>query len=122
MGIISATVHRWLDFAVVALFAIAPTAFHLTGNTRLLAFGLAAVHLGLTLLTHFPGQARGVVPFRVHGMIELAVGVVLVALPLLRHWTFGAHTFYIGIGVAILVVWALTRYGNDAPLPARGVA
>lgn len=119
MGIIPAGVHRVLDFVTVVLFAIAPTAFHLTGNTRLLAYGLAAVHLALTLLTHFPGRARGPVPFRVHGIVELVVGLALVALPLLRHWTFGARTFYLAVGVTILVVWALTRYGADEPVASR---
>ncbi len=114
MGIISPSIHRVLDFVVVVLFAAAPTLFHLTGNTMYLAYALAVIHLALTLVTHFPGRAGGAVPFNVHGMIELVVGVVLVAAPLVRHWTYGARTFYLSVGVLILIVWALTRYRDDA--------
>ena len=110
MGIISPSLHRILDFVVVLLFAAAPTVFHLHGNTMYAAYALAVIHLVLTLMTHFPGRTGGSVPFNVHGMVELVVGVVLVAAPLVRHWTYGARTFYLSIGVLILVVWALTRY------------
>lgn len=114
MGIIAPSVHRVLDFVVVLLFALAPTLFHLHGNTMYAAYALAAIHLVLTLMTHFPGRAGGSVPFNVHGIVELVVGIVLVAAPLVRHWTFGARTFYLGIGVLILVVWTLTRYRDVA--------
>jgi hypothetical protein len=110
VGVISPSVHRILDFVVVLLFAAAPTVFHLRGNTMYAAYALAAIHLVLTLLTHFPGRTGGSVPFNVHGIVEAVVGVVLLCAPLVRHWTFGARTFYIGIGVLILVVWALTSY------------
>jgi hypothetical protein len=114
VGIISPSVHRILDFVVVLLFAVAPTVFHMTGNTMYLAYGLAAIHLVLTLLTHFPGRAGGSVPFHLHGIVELVVGVVLLAVPFVRHWTYGARTFYPSIGALIIVVWALTRYRDAA--------
>ena len=114
MGIISPSIHRVLDFIVVVLFAAAPTLFHLKGNTMYLAYGLALIHLVLTLATHFPGRAGGAVPFRTHGIVELVVGIVLVCVPFLRHWTFGARKFYPMIGLLVLVVWALTRYRDDA--------
>lgn len=114
MGILSATVHRIMDFVLVAAFAAAPWVFHLNGRTRMLAFGLAAVHLALTLVTHFPGRAKGLVPFRTHGIIEVVVGVVLLVLPFVRNWTYGARTFFPAIGAVILVVWALSRFRHDA--------
>jgi hypothetical protein len=114
VGIISPSVHRILDFVVVLLFAAAPTVFQLHGNTMYAAYALAAIHLVLTLLTHFPGRTGGSVPFHVHGIVELVVGIVLIAAPLVRHWTYGARTFYLAIGVLILVVWALTRYRDTA--------
>jgi hypothetical protein len=114
VGIISPSIHRVLDFVVVLLFAAAPTLFQLHGNTMYLAYALAVIHLVMTLLTHFPGRTGGSVPFHVHGIVELVVGVALVALPLVRHWTYGARTFYLCVGALILVVWALTRYRDVA--------
>jgi hypothetical protein len=117
MGIIPASVHRILDYLSVALFALAPTLFRLEGNTRLLAYGLAVVHLVMTLLTRFPDRRpmRGVIPFPVHGLADLGVGLLLIALPLLRHWTHGARTFYLGFGIFSVIVWLLTRYRDAAP-------
>lgn len=109
MGIIPASVHRLIDFAIVLAFALAPTLFGLAGNTRLLAYALAAIHLALTLVTHFPGRPRGLVQYHLHGIIEGVVGLALIALPLLRNWTHGARTFYLAIGVVLLIVAAISR-------------
>jgi hypothetical protein len=119
MGLISPAVHRVLDFVLVIAFALAPTLFHLTGRTAALAYVIAAIHLLDTLATEFPGRARRPIPFRSHGIVELVVGIALVAVPLVRHWTHGARIFYPAIGVAILVVWALTRYAETRPVSAR---
>ena len=113
MGIISPSLHRVLDFVVVLLFAAAPTVFNLHGNTMYAAYALAVIHLGMTLLTHFPGTTKGSIPFNVHGIVEAIVGVALVGAPLVRHWTFGARKFYLGMGILILLVWALTRYRDE---------
>lgn len=117
MGIIPAGVHRAIDFAAVLVFALAPTLFGLTGNTRLLAYALAAIHLALTLATLFPGRPRGLVPFNLHGITEGVVGLALVALPLVRNWTHGARTFYLAMGVVLLILAAATRYRAE-PSPA----
>jgi hypothetical protein len=118
MGIIPPGVHRIIDYLAVLAFIAAPFLFHFSPHTRALAFALAAVHLVVTLLTHFPGAARRPIAFHVHGVIELVVGICLVAIPILRHWTFDARKFCMGMGIAILIVWALTRYRwDDRPAP-----
>ena len=116
MGIIPPNVHRLLDFVAVVGFALAPTLFHLHGNTVILAYALAAIHLAMTLATHFPGSAPRPIPYHVHGLVELVVGLVLIAIPFVRHWTFGARQFYPAIGIVIVVIWALTRY-RDVAVP-----
>lgn len=110
MGIIPPGVHRILDYLAVVAFAAAPTVFGLHGNTMYLAYALAVVHLVVTLLTQFPAGPRRPLAFHLHGAIELLVGIVFVGVPLIRHWTFGARRFYLGMGIALLIVWALTRY------------
>jgi len=114
MGLIPPNVHRILDYLAVIVFALAPTLFHLTGNTRLLAYGLAIIHLVVTLATHFPGSAMRPLPYHVHGIIELIIGIVLVCVPFIRHWTAGARQFYPAIGAVIVVIWLLTRYRDAA--------
>jgi hypothetical protein len=116
MGILPPNVHRILDYLAVIIFALAPTLFHLNGNTKMLAYALAVIHLVVTLATQFPGSVRRPLPYSVHGIIELLVGLALVCVPFIRHWTFGARQFYPAMGVVLLVIWAITRY-RDTTVP-----
>jgi hypothetical protein len=110
MRLITARLHRVLDFVTVGGFALAPSLLGLVGFAATLAYLLAAVHFTLTLLTHFPGSSTRPVPFALHGVIEGVVGVALLLLPWLAGWTGTARTFYLVAGLVILVVWAASAY------------
>lgn len=110
MRVIPASLHRILDFVTVVGFALAPTLLGLTGPAAMLAYTLAVVHLVLTLMTQFGDAGSRPVPLRIHGMIELVVGLALVAAPFVLGWTGAARTFYLVAGVVILAVWALSDY------------
>jgi hypothetical protein len=114
MKIINAKVHGYLDYLVVLVFLAAPSLFHFSGIPAIISYTLAGVHLALTLLTDFPLGALKKVPLKWHGIIELIVGPVLVALPFILG--FGsepaAQYFYLVNGIVILTVWFLTDYGN----------
>ncbi len=112
MRFIDARIHGVLDIVTVVVFLVAPTVFGLGGSPAAIAYALAAVHLVMTLLTEFPMGIRKVIPFFIHGIVELVVGVVLVVLPTIEGYAPGspARRFYTMIGAAILVVWALTAY------------
>jgi hypothetical protein len=114
MGILPPNVHRILDYLAVIIFALAPSIFHLTGNTKMLAYALAVIHLVVTLATQFPGSARRPLPYSAHGIIELVIGLALVVIPLIRHWSYDAGKFYPAMGVVILIIWAITRYRDTA--------
>lgn len=123
MGILPPNVHRILDYLTVIIFALAPSIFHLTGNTKMLAYALAVIHLVVILATQFPGSARRPLPYSAHGIIELVVGLALVVVPLVRHWTYDAGKFYPAMGVVILIIWAITRYRDTVvPVAAPPVA
>lgn len=115
MRILSPEQHRVLDFVTVVIFAVAPFALGLAGLAAIVAYVLAVVHLALTLLTHFPAGAPRPVPLDAHGMIEGVVGVALIVLPFVVGWVGAARIFYLVMGVVILAVWALSRYGSPAP-------
>lgn len=108
---ISSRAHGILDYLTVALFALAPTLFGFTGTAATLAYAVAAVHLVMTLLTAFPMGVVGVVPFPVHGIIELLVAISLMGIGM---FNFGleqtAGLFYLLVGLVILVVWLLSAY------------
>lgn len=102
--------HMYLDYLVVATFALVPTILGLGELATGISFALALVHLSVTLLTFIPGVS--VVSSKLHGTIELLVAPLLMSLP----WAFGfaSHTpslaYFSVMGLATLAVWGLTDY------------
>jgi hypothetical protein len=121
LKVLSPQLHGVLDYAVVAGFAGAPLVLGFTRTPATLAWVLASVHLAKSLVTAYPLGAVKLIPFPVHGVLETAVALGLLAMP----WIAGfaaepaARNFYIGAGVVVLVVVALTNYRTE---PARAAA
>jgi hypothetical protein len=115
MRILDARVHGVLDLITVVAFLLGPLLFGLGGSPAAIAYTLAIVHLVMTLLTRYPMGRWRVIPFPVYGIVELIVGVALLILPSYAGYAPGspARKFYLGMGAAILVVWALTAYGAE---------
>src|SRR5216684_1213313 len=93
MKIISDTAHGILDYLTVAIFALAPGVLGLTGFAALVSYALAAIHLIMTLLTNMPLGVVKIIPMRLHALVEMLVGPVLVvaALVLPTH-CYGARS------------------------------
>jgi hypothetical protein len=112
MSFLPARTHGYLDYGTVVGFALAPALLGLEGLPKMICYGLAGVHLLLTLVTDFPLGSATLIPFKIHGLIELIVSIVLVVLP----WVLGfaatpaARNFFIAAGVIIFLVWRLTNY------------
>lgn len=115
MRILDARIHGVLDLLVVGFFVVGPLLFGLGGAPASIAYGLAVIHLLMTLMTRFPMGIWKMIPFVVHGIVELVVGIFLLILPTIAGYAPGspARRFYMITGAVILVVWALTRYGAD---------
>ncbi|NGP75449.1 hypothetical protein G3570_02310 [Balneolaceae bacterium YR4-1] len=110
--------HGLFDYLTVIYFFVAPSLFTLTPTVATISYLLGAVHLMLTLFTNFPLGVKKIIPFRVHGFIELIVSVLLMIMPLLmgESVTFYDSLFFILTGVAILLIWILSRY-KQKPKP-----
>jgi len=111
MKIISTKVHAVIDYVLIVFLLLAPTLFDMSGLLAGFTYGLGIVHLGLTLCTAFSGGIFMFVPFSVHGLIEIIVGIALIicAYTIFRSSDFG-KLFYTSLGTAILLVWLLTDY------------
>lgn len=112
MRILSARVHGVIDLVTVLVLVLGPLVVGLGGAPAAIAYSLAAIHLLMTLLTRFPMGVWKRIPFYVHGIVELVVGIALLLLPTFAGYGPGspAKRFYIAMGAVILVVWALTAY------------
>jgi hypothetical protein len=112
MKILRAKLHGIIDYIVVIFLWLSPTLFGLSEFVSTLTYGLGAIHLGLTIFTDFQYGLVKVIPFRLHGWIELIVSLALIGSP----WIFGFDEnvtdkfFYIIFGVTVFVTWLITDY------------
>jgi hypothetical protein len=108
--------HGILDYATVIFLLASPTIFKMDGNLATITYALGVVHLSLTLLTAFEVGVIKVIQFRIHGLIEFAVSIVLIAL---AFW-FNSNNnvegfyFYTALAIIILLVFLLTDF-KSAP-------
>ncbi len=116
---INARVHGVLDYAAVAAFLNAPMVFGFHGTPAAIVYWLAGLHLLMTGFTDFPYGLFKMIPFRVHGVIDLLAGIFLLVSP----WLFGfpsdnaARNFFIAIAIIILFVAALTDFSQREEIP-----
>jgi hypothetical protein len=111
--VISPRSHAPIDYLTVVLVALAPTIFNLDGTPETLSYVLAMAYLGVSLLTRYPGGVMPMIPFPVHGMIELVTGIALIILPFVAGWQGNARIFFVALGLFSTVVWALTDWRAD---------
>ncbi len=114
MKLLSPRIHGIFDYATAATFAVAPMLFML-GHSRVPIVAchvMAGTLLVVSLLTRYPLGALRIIPFPVHGMIEVVSSVGLVALP----WLGGfadqpvARTFFVAAGLSVFTLWLVTDY------------
>jgi hypothetical protein len=113
MKIISSEAHAALDYLTVVIFALAPTAIGLSGVAAIISYVLAIVHLSMTVVTDMPFSLVKIVPIKLHALVELVVGPVLVIGGLLLELATPARTFFVAMGVIIFAVWLLSSYARS---------
>jgi len=111
MKIISDKIHGIIDYATVFLFALAPSVLGITGTAALISYALAVIHLSMTVLTDMPLGIVKFIPIKLHALVEMAVGPILVvgALALPKIFASG-QGFFVAAGVVIFAVWLLSKY------------
>ena len=112
MKIISSKAHGLLDYATVVFLLAAPTIFGMEGTLCTFTYVLAGVHFALTALTAFEVGLVKVIPFRIHGLLEVVVAVALagVALWFRSNENDLGFYFYLGLAIVIMIVFLLTDF------------
>jgi len=118
---ISPRAHGILDYAIVAVFLNAPMVLGFSGTPASTLYWLAGIHVLVTGMTAFPYGAFHVIPFRVHGVIDVALGLFLIAAPWLLGFAAdaGARNFFLVVGILIFAIIALTDYTPRPEVPPR---
>ena len=120
MHILKPRPHGFMDYAAILLIAAGPSLFDFGGTPATLCYALAAIYLGLVLFTAYPLGLVKVVPFTIHGTVELVLAPVLAAMP----WIAGfsdvpaARNFFLVLAAALAVVWVLSDYKAAEQDPA----
>jgi hypothetical protein len=104
--------HGYLDYAIVVLFAIAPTVFGWNAGVRNACYAMAGVQLILSLLTAYPLGLVRMIPFTVHATIEFITALALMALPWMARFADvdAARNFFVLAGLGLLALWTVTDY------------
>ena len=112
---ISPRTHGILDYATCGFFATAPAIFDLHGAYAIMCYVLDAGYFVVSLLTDMQLSAVRVIPFPVHGKLDLISGLILLASP----WIFGfaaasetARNVFAGSGAVFLLVYLLTDWAG----------
>jgi hypothetical protein len=109
---INSRIHGLIDYLVVLFLWASPSLFGLADATSTFTYALGAIHLVLTLLTDFEVGAMKIIPFPIHGWIELAVVVVLVGVAFYLGSIEGmiARNYFLAFASAVFLIWLITDY------------
>lgn len=110
MRIVSLKVHGILDYITVVVFVISPAVLGFGGLPSYVSYTLAIVHLLMTLLSDFPCGLLRVIPMKIHKLVEIVVGPVLIVLPWILGFDVYARYFFMFAGAAIISVGMVTDY------------
>jgi len=102
--------HGYLDYLTVVIFLAAPLLLGLEGLSAIISYVLAAVHLLITFLTDFSLGFAKLIPIKTHGWIETVAGPLILLLPFILGIYETARTFYITMGIFIIIVSLITDY------------
>ncbi len=112
--------HGYIDYVAVVVLLLAPLLLGFEGMAAGICYLLAAVQLGMSLLTAYPLGVAKLIPVPLHGGIELLTAFFLVTAP----WVLGfsphdaSRAFFVAAGLGLGLVWLFTNY-KAAPDPYR---
>lgn len=114
---ISPTLHGALDYGFLAAMLTVPKLLGLPRRGRAVAAAFGAAQGGLNAVTDQPLAVRHLVPFRLHGAVDLAALPAVVGLPLLTGVLRDrrARAFFLGSGAALAAVYAFTDWDAQRP-------
>jgi len=114
MRILNARVHVVLDVVFALAFALGPLVFGLGGSPAVVSFVIALMFVLLAASIWWSRRRPTATVSIPHGLVELAIGVLLAVLPRIDGYSPGspARTFVWSMAIAIGIVWLMTAYGE----------
>ena len=109
--------HGAIDYGFLVVGLTVPTLLGLNGTARVLFAALALGQSTLNAFTNHSLAVKRLIPFRIHGRIELSSVPVYFLLPFLVDAVDGARAlvFYLVTGATLLTVFFLTDWSATDP-------
>lgn len=116
MNAISPRLHGVIDYAACAGMLTLPGLLRLSPAARTASTTFALSYLGLSTLTDYPLAVRRLIPFPVHGRVELGSTPALLLLPALLGGlkTTREKVYFLALVGTVLTVYRLTNW-QEAP-------
>lgn len=99
-------VHGMVDYAACAAMLLLPGRLGLSAPAQKASQAFALSYLGVTVLTDFPLAVKRMIPFPVHGQIELLSAPLLLLTPQLIDREAGKSEHYYFQGLTLMVLTA----------------
>lgn len=112
MKIISAKAHGIIDYLFILFVFASPTLFKMEGALCTITYGLAVIHLFVTAMTDFELGLVKLIPFRIHGLLEVVVSFILAILAI---WFYNngyesGFYYYMTLAVIVMIVFLMTDF------------
>ncbi len=117
---LNSKIHGAVDYGVVLFLLLSPSIFELPDITSKFTYAVAAIHFFLTITTNFEFGVFKIIPFKIHGIIELIVSLALVGAAFYLGNLEGdlARNFYLAFALAVFLTWLLTNYNSVSKIKA----
>jgi len=109
--------HGYVDYLIVLGFLAAPELLDFPVTPQVACYAAGCLHLLVTAGTAAPFGLVRAIPFPLHGILEFAVSIALVAMP----WLIGmsadltVRSFFVGTGLFVLAAFLVTDYRRVEP-------
>lgn len=112
MKLLNSRIHGMIDYAFDLVLLFAPAILNFSPVASGICYTFAVAHFVTSLCTKYELSLFKLIPFTVHGGLELAAALVLMATPWMAEFSaeLAARNFYVVMGVALLGVWSTTDY------------
>jgi hypothetical protein len=113
--------HGVLDYLTVGTIAMAPRLMDFPDEAANACYALAGVYAGTSMMTDYPLAVKRAIPFKAHGMAEIAIGALLPALPFMLGFATNARArnFFLALTALTAVTAALTDWDKKSEKTAR---
>lgn len=113
--------HGVMDYVTVASVAAAPSLMDLPDEAANACYVLAAGYAGLAMFTDYPLAVKRALPFRMHGIADVAIGAVLPMLPFMLGFASSsrARNLFFGLTAITAMTAAMTDWDKKSERVAR---